>query len=97
MTENIIDPINPDHLMPSGACHPFQDKFNQVHLFFGMTKLEHISSILLAAIMSQPVAWAADPRRYAEIATDYATELLDACKNIAEITSKAKGSQSIIK
>tara|TARA_R110000868_G_scaffold120419_4_gene319520 strand:- start:123 stop:407 length:285 start_codon:yes stop_codon:yes gene_type:complete len=78
-----------EFIIPSFPVHPFQDKFNQVHLFMGMTKLETTSIFFLSAILSNPEPWIADPRGFPTIAIDYAIEILDYCKTI-QINSASK-------
>jgi hypothetical protein len=82
--------IKPEHLVPSGTTFPVQDKFNQVHMFTGLTKLEYMVGQISA---NSNVTLISDESFLNDLADSYiefATILLTKCNPIQEPESKIK-------
>lgn len=83
-----MDKININYFTPSHPTYPVQDKFNQVHLYMGFSKIEHISTILLSSMLNNPENKNFEPEVIINEAIDQAILLLnqieERLKNITE-------------
>ena len=72
------------HFVPAGATYPVQDKFNQVTMFTGMSKLEHVSAIICSGIVQKGLADNLEYEVIAGAAVELAAEVLKQCNELAQ-------------
>lgn len=74
------------HFVPSSPTFPVQDKFNQVTMFTGLSKLEYVSAIICAGIVQKGLTDNLENEVIASAAVEIAVEVLKQCNDLAQET-----------
>ena len=71
------------HFVPSNPTYPVQDKFNQVTMFTGLSKIEYISAIICAGIVQKGLNDNLENEVIVSAAVELAAEILKQCNDLA--------------